>query len=192
VFLVFSFPLTVLLCRPFPHVPSIHRLPLYPFKGRGGSLEPIPADIGWEAGYTLDRTPAYHSATFTPTVNLESPMNLTPFCMSLDCGRKPENPERTHAYTGRTCKLHTDRPWLNRDSNPEPSCCEVKVLTTTPRAAPFPHVPHLFNRLSFTSFYRVLFLFTWLFPASPALWLSAPASNLFHRCSICPAHLGCI
>ncbi|AWP01581.1 putative cyclin N-terminal domain-containing protein 1-like [Scophthalmus maximus] len=38
----------------------------------------------------------------------------------------PENPERTHADTGRTCKLHTERPWLNRDSNPEPSCCEAK------------------------------------------------------------------
>jgi len=34
---------------------------------------------------------------------LETPINLT--CMFLDSGRKPENPERTHAYTGRTCKL---------------------------------------------------------------------------------------
>ena len=36
--------------------------------------------------------------------------------MSLDCGRKPEYPERTHADTGRTCrtcrtcKLHTEGP----------------------------------------------------------------------------------
>jgi len=28
----------------------------------------------------------------------------------LDCGRKPENPEGTHAATGRTCKLHTEGP----------------------------------------------------------------------------------
>ena len=28
--------------------------------------------------------------------------------MSLDCGRKPENPEKTHANTGRTRKLHTE------------------------------------------------------------------------------------
>jgi len=28
--------------------------------------------------------------------------------MSLDCGRKPENPEGTHADTGRTCRLHTE------------------------------------------------------------------------------------
>jgi len=31
-------------------------------------------------------------------------------CMSLDSGRKPENPEGTHAATGRTCKLHTEGP----------------------------------------------------------------------------------
>ena len=37
---------------------------------------------------------------------LETPINLT--CMVLDSGRKPEYPERTHAYTGRTCKLHTE------------------------------------------------------------------------------------
>ena len=30
--------------------------------------------------------------------------------MFLDGGRKPENPERTHAYTGRMCRLHTERP----------------------------------------------------------------------------------
>jgi len=30
--------------------------------------------------------------------------------MFLDSGRKLEYPERTHAYTGRTCKLHTVRP----------------------------------------------------------------------------------
>ncbi|MEQ2220339.1 hypothetical protein ILYODFUR_004442 [Ilyodon furcidens] len=30
--------------------------------------------------------------------------------MSLDCGRKPEYLVRTHACTGRTCKLHAERP----------------------------------------------------------------------------------
>ena len=45
--------------------------------------------------------------TFTPMGNLESPINLT--CKSLDCGRKPGNPEETHADTGRMCKLHTER-----------------------------------------------------------------------------------
>jgi len=28
----------------------------------------------------------------------------------LNGGRKPEYPERTHAYKGRTCKLHAERP----------------------------------------------------------------------------------
>ena len=41
--------------------------------------------------------------TIIPWVNLESPNKLT-------CRRKPEYPERTHSYTGRTCKLHTERP----------------------------------------------------------------------------------
>ncbi|MEQ2190327.1 hypothetical protein GOODEAATRI_034622 [Goodea atripinnis] len=46
--------------------------------------------------------------TNTPKGNLERPINLTG--MSLDCGRKPEYPERTHARTGRTRKLHAERP----------------------------------------------------------------------------------
>ena len=39
--------------------------------------------------------------------NLKFSINLA--SMSLECGRKPEYPERTHADTGRTCKLHTER-----------------------------------------------------------------------------------
>lgn len=31
-------------------------------------------------------------------------------CMCLDCGRRPENLERTHAGTVRTRKLHTEKP----------------------------------------------------------------------------------
>ena len=39
---------------------------------------------------------------------------------SLDCGRKPEHPEETHADTGRMCKLHTDsdprlQGWCRRE-----------------------------------------------------------------------------
>jgi len=78
-------------------------------------LEPIPAVIGREAGYTLDRSPVHHRATQRQTTSrsllrtiLESPINLT--CMFLDGGGKPEYPERTHANTGRTCSLHTERP----------------------------------------------------------------------------------
>ena len=54
--------------------------------------------------------------------------------MFLDGGRKPEYPERTHAYTGRTCRLHTER--TSRELNLEPSRCEATVLTTTPPCSP--------------------------------------------------------
>jgi len=37
--------------------------------------------------------------------------------MFLADGRKLDYPERTHAYTGRTCKLHTER--LQLGINPE-------------------------------------------------------------------------
>ena len=43
--------------------------------------------------------------------NLESSINLTPICMSLDCGRKPEYPETTHTDTWRTCKLTRKSTW---------------------------------------------------------------------------------
>ncbi|MEQ2290756.1 hypothetical protein AMECASPLE_006320 [Ameca splendens] len=49
-----------------------------------------------------------HTHSVTPKGNLERPINLTG--MSLDCGKKPYYPERTHACTGRTCKLHAERP----------------------------------------------------------------------------------
>ncbi|MEQ2243287.1 hypothetical protein ILYODFUR_005529, partial [Ilyodon furcidens] len=53
---------------------------------------------------------AMHTLIHTPKGNLELPINLTG--MFLDCGRKPEYPVRTHACTGRTCKLHAERPQL--------------------------------------------------------------------------------
>ena len=82
--------------------PSIHPLSVtaYPIQGRGGRLEPIPADIWrrqgtpWTGHQTITglthRDRQSFTLTFTPTGNLESTVNLT--CMSLDCGRKPENP----------------------------------------------------------------------------------------------------
>ena len=42
--------------------------------------------------------------------------------------------ERTHTYTGRTCKLHTEGP--SRESNLEASCCEATVQTTTSPCSP--------------------------------------------------------
>ncbi|MED6245809.1 hypothetical protein ATANTOWER_008532 [Ataeniobius toweri] len=85
---------------------------------------------GREAGYTLDRSPVHHRATqrhtgqttrhtpFTPKGNVERPINLT--VMFLNCGRKPEYPERIHACTGRTCKLHAERPPAG--TGPENEC----------------------------------------------------------------------
>ncbi|MEQ2253915.1 Lysine-specific demethylase 8, partial [Ilyodon furcidens] len=55
--------------------------------------------------------------------------------MSLDCGRKPEYPVKTHACTGRTCKLHAERP-PGRESNPGPSCCKATVLPTATLCSP--------------------------------------------------------
>ena len=48
--------------------------------------------------------------TLTPGDNLESPMNLT--CMFLGSYMKLEYLERIHTYTGRICKLHTEKPQL--------------------------------------------------------------------------------
>ncbi len=60
----------------------------------------------------------------------ESPRNLT--CMSLDGGKTPEHPEKTHTSMERAHKLHTERP----SSNPEFSCSEVTVWTTAPSCHP--------------------------------------------------------
>ena len=57
-------------------------------------------------GHTeTNETNNHTQLTLTPKDNLETPINLT--CMLLDGGRKSEYSERTQAYTGRTCKLHT-------------------------------------------------------------------------------------
>ena len=68
-----------------------------------GELEPIPAVIGREAGYILDRLPVHHRATerqtrrttmhhtLSPMDNLETPINL--ICMFLEeAGVPRENP----------------------------------------------------------------------------------------------------
>ncbi|XP_060781597.1 prolyl endopeptidase-like isoform X2 [Neoarius graeffei] len=68
--------------------------------------------------------------TFTPTVNLESPVNLT--CMSLDCGGNRSTrrkPTRTRGEHANSAQKGPRRP---QGSNPEPSCHEATVLTTTP------------------------------------------------------------
>ncbi|MEQ2251082.1 hypothetical protein ILYODFUR_007339, partial [Ilyodon furcidens] len=64
-----------------------------------------------------------------PKANLEGPINLT--VMFLDCWRKLENPERTHACTGRTW-----RKTPSRESNQGPFCCKATVLPTMPPCSP--------------------------------------------------------
>ncbi len=49
-----------------------------------------------------ERQPLTLTSTLFFRAILESPINLT--CMSLDCGRKLEHLEKTHAGTGRTCQ----------------------------------------------------------------------------------------
>ncbi|MEQ2197168.1 hypothetical protein XENOCAPTIV_024623 [Xenoophorus captivus] len=56
---------------------------------------------GPSQGNIQNKQPCTHP--YTPKGILERPINLT--VMFLDCGRKPENTERTHTCTGRTCKL---------------------------------------------------------------------------------------
>ncbi|MEQ2263295.1 hypothetical protein XENORESO_005696 [Xenotaenia resolanae] len=56
-----------------------------------------------QAGGCLDRSPVHHrktnhAYTLVPKGNSEKPVHLT--VMFLDCGRKPENQGRTHAFTG--------------------------------------------------------------------------------------------
>jgi len=96
--------------------PSIHFLyPLTPIQGHrvGWSLSQLSLGerqgIPWTGRQSItgphrDKRDKQQS-TLTP---LESPINLR--CMFLDGGRLLEYPERTRAYTGRTCKLHTERP----------------------------------------------------------------------------------
>uniref|UniRef100_A0A4W6F1S1 Leucine rich repeat and fibronectin type III domain containing 2 n=1 Tax=Lates calcarifer TaxID=8187 RepID=A0A4W6F1S1_LATCA len=75
--------------------------------------------------------------TFTPTTNLESPINLDVFGLWKEAG---ENPCR-HKENMKT--PHRKAPGLNRGSNPEPSCCEATVLTTAPLCRPAEFQPKL-------------------------------------------------
>ncbi|MEQ2305604.1 hypothetical protein AMECASPLE_039504 [Ameca splendens] len=87
-----------------------------------------------------------HTLIHTPKGNSERPINLTG--MSLDCGRKPEYPVRTHTCTGSTYKLHAERPH-GRESNPGPSCCKATALPTATPCRP---------SICFTCFYFGNFL----------------------------------
>uniref|UniRef100_A0A3P9MU28 Uncharacterized protein n=1 Tax=Poecilia reticulata TaxID=8081 RepID=A0A3P9MU28_POERE len=50
--------------------------------------------------------------------------------MFLDCGKKPEYPEKTHA-THRENMQTPCRKTPSWESNPEPSCCKATALPTS-------------------------------------------------------------
>lgn len=65
----------------------------------------------WRPKITIcDFQQIYLAEIFFQTVRdcLGSPINL--MCKLLDCGRKPENPEKAHAHREGTCKLHMNGP----------------------------------------------------------------------------------
>ena len=92
------------------------------YSGLWGGQEPIPDALGWKAGYTLDKSPPHHRANTdrqtTIHTHIQTLRTISELCANQPVpqvhvfggGRKPEYPERTHAVTGRTCKLLTERP----------------------------------------------------------------------------------
>lgn len=96
-------------------------------RGGGGRVhrwvEPVPAAFGQ---HTLVKSSAPHRAdiqgqttihTRIPTkADLKWPVCTSPECLSLDCGRNPEDLERTPTDTARACKLQPTSLLLWRNS----------------------------------------------------------------------------
>ncbi|MED6248878.1 hypothetical protein ATANTOWER_006439 [Ataeniobius toweri] len=80
-----------------------------------------------------------HRLIHTPKGNLERPINLTG--MSLDCRRKPEYPERTHAYTWENMQSPC-RKSPGQESNPGPSGCKATVLPNVSPCSPVQDCAH--------------------------------------------------
>jgi len=79
------------------------------------ALEPIPADIGQRQSSHMTGRQSIsghiqRQTTIHAHIHTYEQFRVQLTCMSLDCVRKLENPEVTHADTGRTCKLHTEGP----------------------------------------------------------------------------------
>ena len=55
-------------------------------------------------------------------VNLESPVNQTLICMSLDCGRKPESSEKTHTDEERNIQTPHKKKWKGFNLNKILAC----------------------------------------------------------------------
>lgn len=89
---------------------------------------------GWHRGYVGSLLQSHierHKIiqTFIPTNGLFGAL-IHLMCMSLDCGLKFENLERTHVDM-RTCKLHTEA-LQDRGLNLLPSFWGMTALTTSP------------------------------------------------------------
>lgn len=71
--------------------------------------EPIPEAQGERRETALDRMLFCHRATHTDTHSDWDSVDTSVYliCTSLEYGRKPKSPEKTHADLGRTCELHT-------------------------------------------------------------------------------------
>ena len=101
----------------YNYYPSIHPYSLS-FWGLQKEKKPIPADIGHEAGYILDRSAVYRRANILrrTTINFQ----LTPICMSLGCCRKPMQTRGKNMQTPHT--KTQDKLWR---------CLAVKWQCTT-------------------------------------------------------------
>lgn len=66
--------------------------------------------------------------------NLKFPIHLT--CMSLECGREPENSKRSLTETG-------GNSTQGLGSNPQPACYEKAPLTTAPACRPNTFTTHI-------------------------------------------------
>ncbi len=104
-----------LLIHSFIHSLAVATYPLQGHRQAG-------ANPSWHwarAGFTLDKSPVHHRLTYwdkqpftltlTPTGNLEPPISLLVFRLWEEAGIL----RGTHTDTGRTCKLHTERPQLS-------------------------------------------------------------------------------
>ncbi|KAL7835203.1 hypothetical protein SRHO_G00294500, partial [Serrasalmus rhombeus] len=87
-------------------------------------------DTPWTGRQSIAGQTDRHTQSLTHSHLGQCSTSNWPDCMSLDCGRKPENPEETHADTRRTCRLHTERTPGHPagESNPDPPRCEATAL----------------------------------------------------------------
>jgi len=104
---------------------SIHFLYLLNSTQGVWSLSQLSLGKGWGSSPVHHRATWRQTTIYTPLHRVNCRINMT--SMFLGSGRKLKYPERTHANMGRTCK----QKGPSQDSNQEPSCCEVMVITTT-------------------------------------------------------------